>query len=97
MKFWWPHNEAEIACLYAYAATGAARFLERHALVREWSRTHFADPEHGEWYGYLRRDGGVSNTAKGNLWKSPLHMPRMLLVCGALCEQLASRDLSSGA
>jgi len=92
MKFWWPHNEAEIACLYAFSATGEVRFRERHAAVRDWSRAHFADPEHGEWFGYLRRDGSVANTAKGNLWKSPFHLPRMQLECWRLCEALSEGE-----
>ena len=38
----------------------------------------FPDPEHGEWYGYLHRDGRVSVRLKGNMWKGPFHLPRML-------------------
>ena len=31
-----------------------------HAQVHEWSFAHFPDAEHGEWYGYLHRDGSLS-------------------------------------
>ena len=52
-----------------------------------WAYAHFADPEHGEWYGYLHRDGSVSVPLKGNLWKGPFHFPRMQLVCWQLLEE----------
>ena len=55
--------------------------------VHDWAYAHFADPEHGEWYGYLHRDGSVSVPLKGNLWKGPFHFPRMQLVCWQLLEE----------
>ena len=33
MKFWWPQCEAVIATLYAYQATGDAKYLEMHKLT----------------------------------------------------------------
>ena len=78
MKFWWPHNEAIIATLLAWKLTGEPRFAELHRLVHDWSFAHFPDRECGEWYGWLRRDGSVSSWAKGNVFKGPFHLPRML-------------------
>ena len=78
MKFWWPHNEAVIATLLAHQLTGDAKYAHWHALVHNWSFRHFADPQHGEWFGYLHRDGTRSSDLKGNLWKGPFHLPRML-------------------
>ena len=86
MKFWWPHNETIIATLLAYQLTGDAKYATWHKAVHDWAHAHFADPENGEWFGYLRRDGAVSNTAKGNLWKGPFHLPRMQLVCWKLLD-----------
>ncbi|MBI5775331.1 MAG: AGE family epimerase/isomerase [Verrucomicrobia bacterium] len=86
MKFWWPHCEALIATLLAWKLTGAARYAEMHRRVHEWSFRHFPDAEHGEWFGYLHRDGRVSQRAKGNLFKGPFHLPRMLWYCGRLLE-----------
>ena len=41
---------------------------------------HFESAKkYGEWYGYLHRDGRVSVRLKGNMWKGPYHLPRMLL------------------
>jgi len=84
MKFWWPHDEALIATLMAWKLTGDPRHLARHEQLHQWSFARFADPAHGEWFGYLHRDGRVSTTLKGNLWKSFFHHPRMLLTCWRL-------------
>lgn len=81
MKFWWPHNEAIIATLLAAKLTGSSRYTEMHRLVHDWSFRHFPDPEHGEWYGYLLRDGRISSRAKGTMYKGPFHLPRMLWYC----------------
>ena len=84
MKFWWPHNEAIIATLLAWTLTGEAKYAQWHRQVHDWSFQHFPDPEHGEWFGYLHRDGTPSVTLKGNLWKGPFHLPRMLWYCSEL-------------
>ena len=89
MKFWWPHNEGIIATLMASLLTGDEKYANWHRQIHDWSFQHFSDSEYGEWYGYLRRDGQVSNPLKGNLWKGPFHLPRMQLTCW----QLLSRKL----
>lgn len=86
MKFWWPHDEAIIATLMAYLLTGEPRYARWHQQVHDWSHEHFADPQHGEWFGYLHRDGRRSTTTKGNLWKSFFHHPRMQWLCRQLLE-----------
>lgn len=93
MKFWWPHNETIIATLMAYRLTGEERFAEMHEQVHEWAYRRFPDPEYGEWYGYLHRDGRISVPLKGNLWKGPFHLPRMQLVCAQqVAALLENRD-----
>lgn len=87
MKFWWPHSETIIATLLAYRLTRDAKYARWHQLVHDWSHRHFADPVHGEWFGYLRRAGTVSSTLKGNLWKSFFHHPRMQWTCWKLLDQ----------
>jgi N-acylglucosamine 2-epimerase len=52
---------------------------------------HFLDREFGEWYGYLRRDGRVSVPLKGNTWKGPFHLPRMLWYCWQLASERPAR------
>ncbi len=90
MKFWWPHCEAILATLLAWLLTGDERHATRHRMVHEWSFRHFPDPRHGEWFGYLHRDGSVSQPAKGNLFKGPFHLPRMLWQSMRWLEEAAS-------
>jgi N-acylglucosamine 2-epimerase len=84
MKFWWPHNETITATLLAWSMTGEEKYARMHREVHDWSYAHFPDPEHGEWFGYLHRDGSVSTRLKGNMWKGPFHFPRMQWYCWQL-------------
>lgn len=86
MKFWWPHCEAIIATLMAWRYTGEERFAAMWRQAHDWSFSHFSDSEHGEWFGYLHRDGSVSQPAKGNMFKGPFHLPRMLWWCWRFSE-----------
>ena len=88
MKFWWPQTEAIIATLYAYEATGDDKYLIWHKQISEWTYAHFPDAEYGEWYGYLHRDGTVAQPAKGNIFKGPFHIPRMMIKSFDLCKEL---------
>lgn len=90
MKFWWPQTEAIIATLYAYQATKDEKYLDMHCQISDWTYAHFPDKEFGEWYGYLHRDGTVAQPAKGNIFKGPFHIPRMLTKGYMLCEELLS-------
>jgi N-acylglucosamine 2-epimerase len=92
MKFWWPQNEAIIATLLAYTLTGEPKYAEWHTRIHDWTYKHFPDPQQGEWFGYLHRDGSISSPLKGNLWKGPFHMPRMQLVCWRMLEASARKD-----
>ena len=85
MKFWWPQCEAIIANLEAYRLLGEEKYLHRFEAVREWAWSHLKDPEYPEWFGYLHRDGTVAQPAKGNIFKGPFHIPRMLVKCIELC------------
>jgi N-acylglucosamine 2-epimerase len=87
MKFWWPHNETIIATLLAYKITGDEKYKNWHKLVHDWSYDHFPDKANGEWFGYLHRDGTVAQTAKGNLFKGPFHLPRQEWYCYMLLRE----------
>jgi N-acylglucosamine 2-epimerase len=91
MKFWWPQCETIIASLYAYELSGDDKYLERHRQISEWTYAHFPDKEYGEWYGYLHRDGTVAQPAKGNIFKGPFHVPRMMIKSYILCQEIISR------
>ena len=91
MKFWWPQTEAIIANLYAYKLTGDEKYLKRHRQISEWTYAHFPDHEYGEWYGYLHRDGSVAQAAKGNIFKGPFHIPRMMIRSFMLCNEILAK------
>ena len=88
MKFWWPQNEAIIATLLAWQLTGDPKYAAWHTQIHDWTHALMPDPVHGEWYGYFHRDGRLSSTVKGNMWKTSFHIPRMQLICWQLCEEL---------
>lgn len=92
MKFWWPHNEVIIATLLAHLMTGNEKYAVMHKLVHEYAYQHFHDKQNGEWFGYLHRDGTIAQTAKGNLYKGPFHLPRQEWYCTRiLMEHLKSK------
>ncbi len=91
MKFWWPQCETIIATLYAYLATGDDEYIYKHQRISEWTYAHFPDLDFGEWYGYLHRDGTVAQPAKGNLFKGPFHIPRMMIKSYSLCQEILNK------
>lgn len=91
MKFWWPQCETIIASLYCYKVTGDEKYLEIHRKAHEWAAEHLVDKEHGEWFGYLHRDGSVAQGAKGNLFKGPFHIPRMLVITNILIDEILGK------
>ena len=84
MKLWWVHNEAILAALFAYRATGNTTFLEWFKRLDEWTWQHFPDHEHGEWFGYLNRSGEPTSSLKGSRWKCFFHLPRCLLLATSI-------------
>jgi len=50
--------------------------------------SHFPDQDYPEWYGYLHRDGTVAQPAKGNIFKGPFHVPRMMIKGYMLCQEI---------
>jgi N-acylglucosamine 2-epimerase len=87
MKFWWPQNETIIATLLAYQITKDPKYAEMHQKIHEYAYSHFHDKEQGEWFGYLHRDGRIAQTAKGNLFKGPFHLPRQEWYCYTLLKE----------
>ena len=91
MKFWWPQCEAIIATAYAYRLTGNRKYLAWHKRVANWAWRHLKDQKYPEWYGYLHRDGTVAQPAKGNLFKGPFHIPRMLAKMTEFCQLMREK------
>lgn len=95
MKLWWPHNEIMIASLMLYRDTGDEKYFQWFETVMDYVKQHFADPEYGEWYGYLRRDGlPTMPSTKGSTFKGPFHLPRALIQCDQMLGQLLRREPS---
>lgn len=80
MKLWWPQCEGLIANRLCYDIFGEEKYLVQYETLKEYSFKHFVDQEYGEWYGYLHYDGTVSHSLKGNIFKGPFHLPRMLIL-----------------
>lgn len=92
MKFWWPQNETIIATLLAYLITKDEKYRDMHQQIHDYAYQHFHDKEHGEWFGYLHRDGRISQTAKGNLFKGPFHLPRQEWYCWSILNKLSKDE-----
>ncbi|MBL8967066.1 MAG: AGE family epimerase/isomerase, partial [Spirochaetaceae bacterium] len=88
MKYWWPHCEATYGCLLAYALTGEPKWERWFETLHDYTWRRFPDPAHGEWFGYLRRDGSVANDVKGNHYKGAFHVPRFELYAGLLLDAM---------
>ncbi len=78
MKLWWTHGELLYALLQAWAYTGRDDIRRWYEKAHQYTFDNFPDPEHGEWFGYLNRDGSPVFTAKANGWKGFFHLPRFL-------------------
>lgn len=94
MKLWWVHNESLIASLTAYKLTGDEAYFKKFEKLHSYIFSHFPDKKYGEWYGYLHRDGTVSHTQKGSLWKGPYHLPRCLILVDLILKSIIeNKDL----
>ena len=92
MKLWWPHDEILISSLMLYRDTGKQEYLNWFHTCLDYCRRHFSDPEYGEWYGYLRRDGlPTMPSTKGSTFKGPFHLPRMLITVDCLMTELENK------
>jgi len=88
-KLWWVHMETLVALFMSYVSTGKEEFLQWFEKIHNYSWEHFADPEFGEWFGYLNRQGEVLCQSKGGKWKGCFHLPRALFLCSKEFEKLA--------
>jgi N-acylglucosamine 2-epimerase len=79
-KLWWVHFESAIMCIKAYAHLGDSIFLEWFQKIHEYQWNHYRDPQFGEWFGYLNREGKPLLQLKGGKWKGCFHVPRSLFI-----------------
>lgn len=91
-KLWWVHVEALISLLKAFYHTGKMEYWNWFVKVHDYTWKHFPDKEHGEWFGYLNRQGDVNLSLKGGKWKGCYHIPRALYQCWQTFEKLAQHQ-----
>ncbi|KAM6108052.1 N-acylglucosamine 2-epimerase-like [Pterocles gutturalis] len=91
MKLWWPQAEAMVASLAAYTFDPRPELLDDFKRVAEYAFDKFRDPTHGEWFGYLARDGTVALTIKGGPYKGCFHVARALMMCEEMLDALLQR------
>jgi N-acylglucosamine 2-epimerase len=80
-KLWWVHLESLVALAMAYRLTGRSDCWDWYQKLHDYTWEHFADKEHGEWFGYLNRQGEVLLNLKGGKWKGCFHVPRAMYLC----------------
>jgi N-acylglucosamine 2-epimerase len=76
------------AALKGLQHTGDERCARWFEQLYDYAWTRFSDPEYGEWFGYLKRDGTPLHTAKGGKWKGCFHVPRALWGCLEILKKL---------
>ena len=80
-KLWWVHLETLVALIMGYRLTGRDRCRQWFKTIHEYVWDRFPDPEYGEWFGYLNRQGERFLELKGGKWKGCFHVPRALYLC----------------
>jgi N-acylglucosamine 2-epimerase len=91
-KLWWVHLETLVALAMGYRLTGRQDCWDWYLKVHDYSWSHFADPEQGEWFGYLDRRGDVLLNLKGGKWKGCFHVPRAMYMCYRQFEAIATAN-----
>ena len=86
-KLWWVHIESAIAMIKGYQLTGNKECLEWFKKLDEYMWSHFKDPLHPEWFGYLNRRGEMLLPLKGGKWKGCFHVPRGLFEIWQILEK----------
>ncbi len=86
-KLWWVHLESAIAMIKGYQLTGNKKCLEWFEKLDEYMWSHFKDPLHPEWFGYLNRRGEMLLSLKGGKWKGCFHVPRGLFEIWQILEK----------
>jgi N-acylglucosamine 2-epimerase len=94
-KLWWVHVETLIALLKGYQHTQNPACWEWFERVHSYTWSHFPDPVHGEWYGYLDRRGEVLLPLKGGKWKGCYHVPRALYQCWQTLEGMNKKSIKA--
>jgi N-acylglucosamine 2-epimerase len=93
-KLWWVHVETLISLIKGYYLTGDNLCLQWFEKVHDYTWSHFPDPHHGEWFGYLNRQGDVLLPLKGGKWKGCFHVPRGLYQTWKVLESIENEIIN---
>jgi N-acylglucosamine 2-epimerase len=93
-KLWWVHVETLISLAKGYLHTGDERCWKWFEIIHTYTWSHFTDAEHGEWFGYLNRQGEVLLQLKGGKWKGCFHIPRGLYQLWKTMDLIAKKQIN---
>lgn len=93
-KLWWVHVETLISLAKGYLHTGNAECWTWFQQLHEYTWGHFVDEKHGEWFGYLNRQGEVLLSLKGGKWKGCFHVPRGLYQLWNTMDRITQKKLA---
>lgn len=79
-KNFWVNAEAVYMTALAAVEKESEEHLDRFLRQHEWCQKYMFDPEYGEWYTELYRDGRIKLSDKGTLWKAAYHVPRAIML-----------------
>lgn len=91
MKLWWPQTELMIASLKLYLITNKSEYFDLYIRTFDYLFKYFKIDEL-EWIGYLHRDNSPASFLKGNLFKGPFHIPRMLSINYLLIKEYLNKN-----
>lgn len=91
-KLWWVHLETLVALVKAYEHNPSKIIEDWYQKVHDYTWSHFPDPENGEWFGYLNRQGQPVLTLKGGKWKGCFHVPRAMYQCWKSFEKIEANN-----
>jgi cellobiose epimerase len=95
-KVWWVQAETlnGLLALAALSSRPGSRYLE--VFQKQWTfvRQHVIASEHGEWRGYLQRDGSSADAqqALASKWKAAYHTGRALMYGSEMLARMARRN-----
>lgn len=76
----WAQAEAIVGYINAWQLTGDEIWIDRAALVWNFTDNTFIDREYGEWYQGTNRNGEINKRSpKISFWKCPYHNSRMCM------------------
>ena len=78
-KIWWVQCEALVALAMSAVLNKNERHWKYFLKQREFTESLFRDRTYGEWYAFLKPDGGMLCDLKGFAGKGPYHVPRCLM------------------